>query len=84
MKLFTILRKRVAQVINSPDLRASVIYITASVVGYGIVFLQNFSLAYFLSVEFFGEITLIISLFSTLYVLFTFGLNAVLQRFYFD
>ena len=52
--------------------------------GYGIVFLQNFSLAYFLSVEFFGEITLIISLFSTLYVLFTFGLNAVVQRFYFD
>ena len=84
MKLLATLRIGVQRAINSPDLRNSFIYIAASTIGYGIVFLQNFSLAYFLSIEFFGQITLIISLFSTLYVLFTFGMNAVVQRFYFD
>lgn len=84
MKLLATLRSGVQRAISSPDLRNSFIYIAASTFGYGIVFLQNFSLAYFLSIDFFGQITLIISLFSTFYVLFTFGMNAVVQRFYFD
>ena len=69
---------------DSPELKKSVIYIIASTIGYGIVFIQNFSLAYLLSISFFGKISLIISLFSTLYVLYTFGLNAVVLRFHFD
>lgn len=60
------------------------IYVLASAVGYGIVFVQNFSLAYVLSISFFGKISLVISLFSTFYVLYTFGLNAVVLRFHFD
>lgn len=51
---------------------------------FGLVFIQNFSLAYFTSIAFFGRLTLLISLFSTLYVLFTCGLNAVVLRFFFD
>jgi O-antigen/teichoic acid export membrane protein len=61
-----------------------VIYIIASTIGYGIVFVQNFSLAYLLSIPFFGKVSLIISLFSTFYVLYTFGLNAVVLRYHFD
>jgi O-antigen/teichoic acid export membrane protein len=69
---------------NSPELKKSIIYIAASTLGYGIVFIQNFSMAFFLSIDFFGKFSLILSLFSTLYVLFTFGLNAVVLRFFFD
>jgi O-antigen/teichoic acid export membrane protein len=56
----------------------------ASSLAYGIVFIQNFSIAYFSSVNFFGEVSLLISLFSTLYIIFTCGLNAVVVRFFFD
>lgn len=56
----------------------------ASGVAFGLVFFQNFSLAYFTSLAFFGRLTLLTSLFSMLYVLFTCGLNAVVVRFYFD
>lgn len=69
---------------NSPELKKSVIYTAASAIGFGIVLIQNFSLAFFTSVPFFGKITLLISLFSTLYVIFTFGMNAVVMRYYFD
>lgn len=84
MKFLDYLRISLQRIAVSRDLQDSFIYVAASTVGYGIVFLQNFSLAYFLSIEFFGQITLIISIFSTMYVLFTFGMNAVVQRFYFD
>ncbi|MCX8491779.1 MAG: hypothetical protein ORN54_11990, partial [Cyclobacteriaceae bacterium] len=65
---------------NSKSYKASIIYLLASFMGYGISFGQNFSFAFFLSVEFFGKTTILISLFSTLYVLFTFGLNSVVLR----
>lgn len=69
---------------NSAEFRKSIIYIISSSLGFGIVLIQNFSLAFFTSVPFFGKITLLISLFSTLYVIFTFGMNAVVMRYYFD
>lgn len=69
---------------NSPELKKSIIYTVASTVGFGIVLIQNFSLAFFTSVSFFGKVTLLVSLFSTLYVIFTFGMNAVVMRYYFD
>lgn len=59
-------------------------YVAASGLAFGLVFIQNFSLAYFTSINFFGRLTLLISLFSTLYVIFTCGLNAVVLRFFFD
>jgi O-antigen/teichoic acid export membrane protein len=58
--------------------------LAASTIAYGIVFIQNFSIAYFSSVNFFGRATLLYSLFSTLYIVFTCGLNGVVVRFFFD
>jgi len=84
MKLYNRLYSDFLSIKKSPELKKSIIYILASGIGYGIVFIQNFSLAYFLSINFFGKISLMISLFSTLYVLYTFGLNAVVLRFFFD
>ena len=69
---------------HSAELQKSLVYVAASGVAFGLVFIQNFSLAYFTSIGFFGRITLLISLFSMLYVLFTCGLNAVVLRFFFD
>jgi O-antigen/teichoic acid export membrane protein len=69
---------------SSPELRKSVIYVLSSGLAFGLVFIQNFSIAYFSSITFFGGITLLISLFSTLYVIFTCGLNAVVLRYFFD
>ncbi|MBK7312092.1 MAG: oligosaccharide flippase family protein [Sphingobacteriaceae bacterium] len=84
MKVLTKLRLDIDKLKSSPELKKSLIYVMASAIGYGIVFIQNFSLAYILPISFFGKVSLIISLFSTLYVLFTFGLNAVVLRYYFD
>lgn len=72
------------QVRNLKFYSASIIYVLASFMGYGISFVQNFSFAFFLSIEFFGKVTILFSLFSTLYVLFTLGLNSVVMRFFFD
>lgn len=79
-KLYSLL----SQVRNPKLYSASIIYLLASFVGYGISFVQNFSFAFFLSVEFFGKVTILFSLFSTLYILFTLGLNSVVMRFFFD
>jgi O-antigen/teichoic acid export membrane protein len=84
MNVIAKLRSDLNKLKDSPELKKSVIYVVASTIGYGIVFVQNFSLAYLLSISFFGKISLIISLFSTLYVLYTFGLNAVVLRYHFD
>jgi len=69
---------------SSSEFRKSAIYFSASSIAYGIVFVQSFSIAYLSSTDFFGRVTLLISLFSTLYVIYTCGLNAVVIRFYFD
>ena len=84
MSSITKLKEDLIKIKQTPELKKSIIYLIATVFSYGIVFIQNFSLAYFLPIPLFGEVSLIISLFSTFYVLYTFGLNAVVLRFHFD
>lgn len=84
MRLLDKLRNDFLKFKSSAELKKSLIYTAASAGAYGIVFIQNFSLAYFVSIDFFGKISLIISLFSTLYVIHTLGLNSVVLRYNFD
>jgi O-antigen/teichoic acid export membrane protein len=69
---------------DSREFRTSIVYTMASIMGHGIVFIQNFSLAFFLTKSDYGSLTLLISLFSTLFVIFTLGLNSVALRFVFE
>lgn len=84
MNLLDQIKTKLFQLKNSPELRKSFIYIATSAIAYGIVFVQNFTLAFILPTSFFGKLSLIISLFTTLYTVLTFGLNAVALRFYFN
>ena len=67
-----------------PEFKKSIIYTSASVVAFGIVFIQNFLFAFLFSLDFYGKVTLVISVFTTLYTIFVFGLNTFILRFFFD
>lgn len=55
-----------------------------SLAGFGVNFIQSFIFAAILDKEFFGELFLVFSLFSTFSYLFVFGLDTAVFRFFFD
>lgn len=80
LKLKEIYNKLLQNEENKNDLT----YLISNIVGFGIPFLQNFILAYFLDVNIYGDIVIFFAIFSTLTVIFTFGYDNLIIRYFFD
>ena len=68
----------------STESRDSIFYLFFSVIGYGISFVQNFLFAWLVSISFYGEITLVYSIFTLSMAIFMFGFGSAVSRFYFS
>lgn len=73
--------KSIKKIITKKDIKLSSVYMLATGIGYGITFLQNIIFAFFVDVEYYGKISLVISLFTLVATLCVLGMDAAFLRF---